>query len=475
MAKFNEKTKSEKLTTYEGGKAYAKEPATDWLNFLFSSFLEDAYYESSEQQMERFIDLTNKMGQMYGCDFVAKAANMARNEFGLRSVSQLTAAILNSQNWESKRQFFRDFCHRPDDVSEIFGAIDMLGEKRSHALVRGCGDYLSTLGEYQIDKYKMNGKKYNMFDIINITHAKSAAIGAYKNGTIESADTWEKAISSTDDKFAEWTRLVAEHKLGYLALIRNLRNILNGSHSSEWIRTALVPQLVDEKAIKKSMVYPYQIYCAYKNMDSSNPYVVMALDEAFRIACGNVEKLDGSSMIILDVSGSMDDTISNKSNITLKQVGACYAAMLYVSQDAEFVKFGNSAKKKSFKKTDSIFTIIKQMTSNDDCGYGTEIDKAFGVLDKHYDRLFIISDFQVMEPRSSWWSYYNDGTKNFAEYCDKYGDSRCYSFDLGNYNNTQTDPTDNRVSYCTALNDNVFKMIPFLEGDKNLVDFVNQF
>ena len=161
MAKFNEKNKSEKLTTYEGGKAYAKEPATDWLNFLFSSFLEDVYYESSEQQIDRFIDLTNKMGQMYGCDFVAKAANMARNEFGLRSVSQLTAAMLNSQNWDNKRQFFRDFCHRPDDVSEIFGAIDMLCEKRSHALVRGCGDYLSTLGEYQIDKYKMNGKKYN--------------------------------------------------------------------------------------------------------------------------------------------------------------------------------------------------------------------------------------------------------------------------------------------------------------------------
>ena len=209
-------------------------------------------------------------------------------------------------------------------------------------------------------------------------------------------------------------------------------------------------------------------------MDSSNPYVVTALDEAFRIACGNVEKLDGSSMIILDVSGSMDATISNKSNITIKQVGACYAAMLYVSQNAEFVKFGSSAKKKSFNKNDSIFTIIERMTSNDGCGYGTEIDMAFNVLDKHYDRLFIISDFQVMAPRSFLWMYYN-GTTNFVEYCDKYGDSRCYSFDLGHYNNTQFAPTDNRVSYCTALNDNVFKMIPFLEGDKNLVDFVNQF
>lgn len=474
MSKFNEKIQKKNATTYEGGKAYEKEPATEWLNFLFSSYLEDTYYESSNTQLTRFIELTNQMGQQYGCEFVAKAANMSRNAFGLRSVSQMTAAILNSQQWEGKREFFKNFCHRPDDVADIFGAIDVLGKKRSHALVRGCGDYLSSLGEYQIDKYKMNGKNYNMFDIINITHAKSAAIGAYKNGIIESADTWEKAISSTEDKFAEWTRLVAEHKLGYLALIRNLRNILSGDHSTKWIQDVLVPQIVNEESIKKSMVYPYQIYSAYKYMDSSNPYVIVALDEAFRIACDNVEKLSGTSMIILDVSGSMCDPISKNSKITIRQAGACYAAMLYVSQDAELIKFGDYASKKSFKKTDSIFDIIDKMEKNDNCGYGTQIDAAFSLLDKHYDRLFIISDLQVMSPCDNWW-YMSNSVKTFSEYCENYGDTMCYSFDLGNYHTTTEDPEDSRVKYCTALNDNVFKMIPFLEDDKNLVDFVNQF
>lgn len=46
---------------------------------------------------------------------------------------------------------------------------------------------------------------------------------------------------------------------------------------------------------------------------------------------------------MLDVSGSMEDRYGNKSNLTIKEVGACYAAALYINGNCDFVKFGNYA------------------------------------------------------------------------------------------------------------------------------------
>ena len=81
-------------------------------------------------------------------------------ELGMRSVSQLTAAILNEHQFENKRHFFSQIVNRPDDVAEIFAAIEAFEGKR----VRGFGDYLSSLGDY----HKMKGKQYNMFDLMLI-------------------------------------------------------------------------------------------------------------------------------------------------------------------------------------------------------------------------------------------------------------------------------------------------------------------
>ncbi len=487
MSKFNESTK-QNLTTYEGGKGYAKDPAQDWLNFLFSSYLEDGFYEPSHNQMSRFIDLTNQVGQKHGPEFVAKAAKFARNSLGMRSVTHVVGAMLNSQKFEGKRRAIRDMFYRPDDVAETFAVIDKFDEKRSHAMVRGAADYLSGISEYQLGKYKLKNKTYNMFDLINITHANSAAIDKYKNDTLATPDTWEVAISgaSPEEKSNEWKRLVEEGKLGYLALIRNLRNItealgnFDGVKSSEerasyltesqlWIENYLIPQLTNKDKILGSKVFPYQIYCAYKNMETTNPAIISALDTAFRVACGNVTHLDGKSVILLDVSGSMDERMSAKSNITIKEVGACYAAMLYLSQNVDFVKFGNNALCKTFNPIDTVFTIIKNMCKNEDCGYGTDIGPALMLLDgKKYDRIFIVSDMQVME--SNYW-FTAHPVRVYEKYCNG---AELYSFDLGHYH-TQCFPKNEKFHYSTALNDKVFEFIPFLENGDTLVDYINSY
>ena len=483
MAGFNKvKARGPQLKSYEGGAVYAKTPVDEWMNMLFSSFMEDQFYESAKDQQEKFKNLTQKMADTYGYEFVAKAAVFARNKLGMRSISQFVASWLNDHKFENKRAFYRNFMHRPDDVAEIFAAVDQLGSKRSHALVRGASDYISSLNEYTLAKYKLNSRTYNMYDVINITHAHSAAIDQYKAGTLAAADTWEVNISAKSEKAdreQEWKRLVEEHKLGYMALIRNLNNILDNKEIDQsWIKDVLVPQITNEKAICKSLMFPYRFYTAYKNLSVHNPYVVTALGEAFTIsAIKNAPKLDGSSAIILDVSDSMTSRISFHSDISLKEVGACFAIALWlVNPYCPVIKFGTFARLENrLNHLDNPFTLIDYLCCNDGCGYGTDIYPAFELLHSEfhtnaYKRIFIISDMQVMGGRG-WYTYRDSPDKEYHRY---FGDKPCYSFDLGNYHTQLLSPHDH-IKYITALNDQVFKFIGLLESNINLVDYINQF
>ena len=398
----------------------------------------------------------------------------------MRSISEFTAAILNGQKFDNKRTFFRNYFKRPDGIAEVFSLLDnFIGDKRSHALVRGAGDYLSSLGDYQIGKYKMNGKEYNMYDLINITHAHSVAIDKYKAGELEAPDTWEVNISGAIDQVERdyhWRKMVEEGRLGYLALIRNLRNITKAEGiDQKWVDKYLVPQLTNEVAIKKSMVFPYQIYCAYKNIGVRNMSINSALDYAFKIACGNMPQMDGDTVVILDVSGSMESKLSSNSSLTLKEVGAVYAAAMLVNTNADFVKFGNDAKEMKFNPLENVFDIVAKMCSNDSCGWGTDIRPAFRLLKKKYDHIFLVSDMQIMSKNSYWWGRNGeDGIETYREYCKVYDcHPHMYSFDLSNYHTQVENPNNPRIHLLTALNDTLFKMLPYIEDGGSLVDYIN--
>ena len=484
MSKFNANAvpaKSTVVYTREGAIAYEKNPVDDWINVLCSSYLEDGYYTNKQELIERFLGLTDEVAMVYGYDFIAKAAMFARDYLGMRSTSELIAAWLNNKQFNAKRDFYTQFPCRPDDVAEMCGAIDFLGQKRSHAFVRGCATYLSSLGDYALGKYKMSGKEYNMYDLINIMHPRSEAINRYKMGTLAIPDTWETAISGSktqEEKEANWMRLVEEKKLGYLALLRNLRNILQCQNvNTLWIQKYLVPQITAEAAICKSKVFPYQIYVAYAQIQKSAPLsVVAALEQAFLCACKNVPVLVGKTAIVLDVSGSMDSPISDKSVVSIKECGAVYAAMVYYANpQVDFIKFGDRAKRIDLSQyKNSPFGLIARMADNDNCGYGTQFDAALRIMYNDYDRILLISDMQIMSPlRVMWWGSRFD-VQHYQDYL-----ARCakqpvlYSFDLGNEGNQIVDSNIQDVFCLTALSDKIFNIMYVLEQHGAIVSYID--
>ena len=488
------------VVSYEGGEVFVKDLTEEWFNCLCSCMVEDRYYEPTEKQVVRYLDLTAKMAKAYGYEFIAKAAVYARNELGMRSISQMTAAWLNDKSFDRKRQFYKNFCHRADDVAEIFAAVDALGQKRSHALVRGCGDYLSSLGAYSIDKYKLNGKAYNMFDCINICHATSPAINAYKNGVLPKCETWEQQISaskSEEEKAYAWCNLLAEGKLGYLALLRNVRNILQTIEFLPKIvkipcTKVLCDQLCNVEAIKKSLVFPYQIYICYKTLVKSgicDKEITKSLGYAFSVSIDNVPSFDGNTAVLLDVSGSMEDPISKNSAVSIKEAGAVFAVALALKNPGkvDVVKFGTKARlafgyspeaRCTIGYTcENVFEMIEAFAKNDKCGYGTVIEEGFALLlllKKSYSRIFIISDMQIMGA-SKHDCLYNSGLDSYEFYSAKYGKSKVYSFDLGNYHTQVCDPEDKDIVLLTSLGNKVFDFINMKEnGCWDIIDYINE-
>lgn len=494
-----QRVKATETTTHEGGIAYQKSVEEEWANYLTSYLFQKeqpSFYEDAGQKEERFTELTKAMIELHGPLFVAKAAVYARNELGMRSLPTYLAAMLNSVIFEGKRDFFHKFFRRPDDVSECFSAVDYLGGKLSHGLAAGAGRYLSGLDAYRLGKYKMKSREYNIYDIVRLTHANSPYIDQLMNDELELPDTWEVAISTAKDskeKESEWRRLVEDHRLGYLALLRNLRNILSCSFVTvDWISTYIVPQLTNETAIRRSLVFPYQIYTAYRNIANGGnlvgvpSIVTSALEDAFRKSTSNLPNFDGNTLVILDVSGSMESRMSDHSDMTIKEVCAVYAIALYLASDnVDLVKFAEHATVSSYSKLSPVFDIIEAFARNDGMGGCTYTSRAFDIIgtnldNKRYDRIFLFSDMQTMDPSEDYygygygWSRVKSTREAYNDYCKaSKANPEVYSFDLGSYH-TQVLP-QGRIHYITALSDKVIGAIGKTDGKKSILDIIRDY
>jgi hypothetical protein len=195
-------------------------------------------------------------------------------------------------------------------------------------------------------------------------------------------DTWEVEISKNKNNKESWERLLKENKLGALALLRNLRNMQNANVDMALIKTAI-------ENMKTERVLPYRFIAAAKYAP-----MIESTIEATMIKCfEGRQKLLGDTIILVDVSGSMKDPISEKSDMT-RMEAACGLAILAreTFKDVKIFTFSNELTivpdRHGFALRDSII--------NSQSHSGTYLGRALNVInDKFaYDRLICITDEQ---------------------------------------------------------------------------------
>ena len=461
MAKFNER-KDNDVRNLAGGKAYKESNEMQLASLLLTSFGDDKYYQKENETYKKLEELIAKCDK----EFVAKAIIYARKEFGMRTITHIASSMLAKHigGAEWGKNFYNNVINRVDDMTEIVACHLSRGQKITNAMKKGFANAFERFDEYQLAKYKGEGKTVKLVDIVNLVHPtqsekNNGAIEKLVNGELKSFDTWESELSAVgndiESKKNVWNRLLDENKIGYFALLRNLRNIIK--LNDEVLKEKALKALLNENAIKKSLVLPFRFSVAYDEMKNVDSDALRAVSRACEISCNNVPKFNGKTLIALDVSGSMEQE-------RVSDTASLFASVLLKSNDCDLIKFSDDANYSMVNTDDSVLTIKESI--NYSFG-GTNFSSVFEKANKAYDRIILLSDMQ------SWGDYYSP-KQAYEKYKQKYNVQNCkfYSIDLAGCGTLQLPQPD---VYCLAgFSEKIFDLIKHFECDKNaLISAIN--
>ena len=445
---------------FEGGRAFTQTAKLELVSVMLTTFLEDEFYRTEKQTTEKIRELITKVGDPR---FVAKAALYARNTYGMRSVSHLVAGELaksvKGARWT--KSFYAQVARRPDDVMETLGYyLAVYGRPVPNSLKKGLGAALARFDEHQVAKYRREHGAFKMVDAVNLVRPKAtAALSKLVRGELAPAQTWETkltqaGVGETAEQVAAaktqaWGELVRERKLGYLALLRNVRNIL--TQAPELV-DELCSQLTDERAVRKSLVFPFQFLSAVEVLKQGNlsgaGRVMDALNQAIDHSLANVPNFGGNTLVALDSSGSMVGRP--------RTIGSLFAATLVKATGADLMLFSDDARYVSLNRRDTTLTAAQSIPF---ISGGTNFNAIFQRANRAYDRIVILSDMQG-------WVGGGAPVQPFADYKTRYSVTpRVFSFDLKGYGTLQF--PQERV-YCLAgWSDRVFEIMQKLDRDPN--------
>ncbi len=462
MTRFNTKSAPvKKVLNKAGGEAFQESSKLELASIMLTSFLKDDFYRTSNETTERLRDLIEKQNDK---KFVAKAAVYARTKYGMRSVSHFVAAeiarTVKGEEWT--KSFFDQIINRPDDMAEIMACYcHANGKPIPNAMKKGFASALERSTAYALAKYRMEGKDVSLVDIVNLVHPKNTeAIRALVKGELKNKDTWEKLLSEAGQEAEDevelderkdkvWKDLLTEGKLGYFALLRNLRNIIQ--QSPEAVKLAC-KALVNEDAIKNSLVLPFRFVTAIRAVQEINEEgtreVLQALNKAVDIALSNVPKFDGKTLVVLDTSGSMSGRPI--------EIGSLFAAVLVKSNNADFMRFSNDASYLTLNPSDSTLTLAGIMQNA--AGGGTNFHAIFETANRKYDRVIILSDMQG-------WMGHTTPVMSFGAYKNRTkSDPFVYSFDLAGLGTLQF--PENKICCLAGFSEKTLDIMSVLEKDK---------
>ncbi len=465
MSRFNTNTIGTKTFNKEGGEAYSQSPKLELISILLTSFANDTFYEKAEDKFDRLKDLIKHTDPL----FCAKAGVYARNEFGMRSITHVLASELakNASGKDWAKNFYSAIIHRPDDMMEIISYLKANKQKIPNAIKKGFALAFNKFDAYALAKYRGETKSTKLVDIVNLVHPvptekNKEAIEGLVKGTLKSTDTWESKLTqagqnaeSEEDKDVKkkeaWVSLVKENKLGYFALLRNLRNIMEIAPELE---PDVITQLINRDKIKKSLVLPFRFFTAITELQKTrvSRNIISAISNAAEISLDNVPKLSGKTLIAIDVSGSMTGKP--------QEIARMFGAVLYKAMDSMLLKFDTTAKYLNLNPNDSLLTLMDRIPFT---GGGTNFNSIFEASTQKFDRIIILSDMQAWI--NAGWSS-NLPREAFNNYKIRTeADPLIYSFDLNSYGSMQF---PERNVYCLAgFSEKIFDIMKVLEEDKN--------
>jgi len=426
MSSINMKTQAAPIYTGEGARAARIGPLQELIRLTMSCMLwEDNFYIDGKSIAERIGELVHQVT----LEQAAGVAIEARNNMKLRHVPLLICRYManhpkrngTEHSDSDPRQIsntLAEVIQRPDELSEFLAIYWKDGKcPLSKQIKLGLAKAFTKFNEYQLAKY--NRKKDIMLrDVLFLCHSKPADVDAearrwakaerqfaadpafchiqrpdgFSQGELlygklvydqlQTPDTWEVELSANGNTAEAWLRLLDEKKLGDLAFLRNLRNMLGTG-----IRADIIAQYGESR--QWGRVLPFRFISAARMVPQMEPYL-----ESWMFKClEGSEMLPGRTLMLCDVSSSMSAKLSGKSDLTRQDAMKALAILLReVCEDVLIVPFAREPlpavpPRRGFSLAD----VINRGGYQDGTFVGRSVEWA---NQRHYDRLIVITDEQ---------------------------------------------------------------------------------
>ncbi len=497
--KFNILRKSMNVVkNYEGVKAYRISPEMELYTAVVTAGLNDSFYESSDNRLDRIRKL------MSGTDpaFVARLAVYARQQMYLRSIPMVLAVEMAKTNRGNDlvKKTVSGVVQRADEITELLAYYQMAngrtGPKKlnrlSKQVQKGLVVAFNKFDEYQFGKYNRD-TEIKLRDALFLIHPKAkseeqqAVFTKIATDTLSIPYTWETALSALGQvKFetstqrslavaAKWEELIESGKLGFMALMRNLRNILEANVSPAHLKK-VCSVLADADAVARSKQLPFRFLAAYREVKVLNSnfvtQVLTALEEAIAYSVQSLTGFDNDTRVLIacDVSGSMQKPISQKSKVLLYDIGLVLG-MLIQSKCKRVVTgmFGDAWKIINMPSGNILANVDEYYRREGEVGYSTNGYKVIDDLIQRkvkMDKILIFTDCQMwnssgnnLSIEASWLSY-----KEFAP------EARLYLFDLAGYGQMPLQVEKNDVFLVAGWSDKVFEVLYAIECGESVVE-----
>ena len=494
-----------------GGKSFKQSEKEELAFAVISSFMEDTYYESKDKRVSRIAKLVEQLAKDDPL-FIAKLAIITRREFHMRSAFHvLIGELVKNHNGDSlvSNTIFEGV-ERPDDLLEIASYIN--GGKRPwpKQIQKGIHKAIHKFDGYQLAKYRGDNKAYSLVDLFNLvrpkpeTQKEAEAWAKLIDGELKNKDTWESRLSSETgraDKGKTWKELIASEKMGYMAILRNLRNIAETADAETIKKVADI--ITNPELVKRSKQLPFRFLSAYvalgekKKGDSSLTFekdvdsievLQKAVEKALEVSIQNLPDLGGRTVILTDNSGSMrgDDggksLVSAYSKRTTADIANLFATLYWSRCDNTIVAtFGDRLLQPKMDRSKSLFEnfdIVEYAGTHVGPGTETGIFTMFEKINTEklpVDRVIIFSDCQL----GTGCTWYDTGARRSADFNKLFQTFRknnpeamVYSVDLRGYGNTVF---SDGVVEISGWSDKIFDLMGRMEKKEGLVKWIEEY
>jgi len=346
---------------------------------------EDQFYEDGVEIAGRIRELVPKVEAAR----VVALAVEAREQMKLRHAPLLLVREMARHNTHRAlvAETLQRVIQRADELAEFVAIYWKDGKAPLSAQVKkGLAGAFSKFDAYALAKYNRPGP-IKLRDVLFLCHARplnDAQAEVWKQlveGTLASPDTWEVALSAGADKHVTWERLLQENKLGALALLRNLRNMKDADVDPNLVGAAL-------RAMKTDRVLPFRFIAAARHA----PQWEQVLEKAMLKALASQEKLPGKTVLLVDVSGSMNYPLSRNSE--MQRTDAAYGLAVLLREVAEQVAVYTFSDKLVEVPARQGFA-LRDALEHSQSHSGTYLGRSLGELNETYDRLIVITDEQA--------------------------------------------------------------------------------